>query len=157
MSATKVVLKRVTSDGIWQLTQTIISKPANATDPGAAAITMALKNNTGVARGAYLLRHADVDANSTFADNHFDYTLDTATGLKPSFGGGLAGTNQTFSFPYNAYIQTTPLGPAPCNPYANYFANSAAGWVGDGSINQLWVLNVPAAGTKTVKMTYKPL
>jgi hypothetical protein len=157
VTATTVVLRRTTSDGIWRLTQTITKGAASGTSPGSAAVTMALKNNSGVARSVWLLRHADVDANGTPSDDHFDYTIDTAMGLQPSFGGGLSAINQTFSFSYDAYVQSVYSGPAPCSAFANYFVNSAAGFVGDGSIDQLWSISVPAFATKTVKMTYKPI
>lgn len=157
VTASAVVLKRTTSDGIWQLTQTITKGNASGANPGTASVTMALRNNSGVARSVYLLRHADVDANSTPSDDHFDHTIDTSIGLQPSFGGGLSGTSQTFSFPYDAYTQNTFSGPAPCNAFANLVDNSAAGFVGDGSIEQLWYITVPAFGTKTVKMTYRPI
>lgn len=157
VTASQVVMNRTTNDGIWRLTQTIAKGNATGANPGTALVTMVLRNNTGVARSAYIIRHADVDADTTPSDDHFDYTIDTSIGLQPSFGGGLSGASQTFSFGYDAYVQSVYSGPAPCNPYANYFANSAAGFVGDGSIEQLWSISVPAFGSRTVKMVYRPI
>jgi len=59
-TATSVKFVRTTSDGIWQLTQTITELPATAQSPASAKVTMALKNLTGVPRTAYLMRFADM-------------------------------------------------------------------------------------------------
>ena len=72
LSSTPTLIKllRNSSDGIWTLTQTISKVAASGSAPGAAKVVMALKNNTAVARGVYLLRHADVDANATSGDDN---------------------------------------------------------------------------------------
>ncbi|HEX3319490.1 MAG TPA: hypothetical protein VHR84_02195 [Terriglobales bacterium] len=152
--STSIKLQRSTSDGIWTLTQTINKLAASAAGPGAAKITMALKNNTAVARSVYIIRHADVDANATSGDDHFDNTLDTAIGLEPSFGGGFSSTSNTFNFSYDAYVQNVFGGPAPCNPYASFVSGP---FTGDGSVEQLWFIAIPAGSTKTVSLTYKPI
>jgi hypothetical protein len=153
-SPTVLKLARNSSDGIWSLTQTITKVAASGAGPGAAKVVMALKNNTAVARSVWLLRHADVDANLDDFDDHFDNTLDTAIGLEPSFGGGLSSTSNTFNFSYDAYVQSTFAGPAPCSAFANL---ATTPFVGDGSIDQLWSIGIPAHGTKTVTLTYKPI
>jgi hypothetical protein len=153
-SGNVVTVTRLTSDGIWQLKQTITNVPANATSPASAKVSMALKNLTGVTRSAYFLRYADVDADSDSGDNDFDYTVDTAYGLEPGFpNGGLSTTNSTYTFSYDAFTQPTYQGPGPCG-----------GWTvadqpfnGDGSIVQLYVVTVPHGATKTVISTYKPI
>lgn len=157
LSSTPTLIKllRNSSDGIWTLTQTISKVAASGSAPGAAKVVMALKNNTAVARGVYLLRHADVDANATSGDDNFDYSLDTAFGLQPGFGGGLSISNGTFIFPYEAHVRNTFAGPAPCTPTGGLV--NPGPFHGDGSIGALYVINVPAHGTKTVTVTYKPI
>ena len=59
---------------------------------------MALKNLSAIARNAYLLRYADVDADSITTPNDFDYTSQ------------------------NMYIA-----PNPCNPYLNLAAQPFVG------------------------------
>jgi len=154
-SPTIIKLVRNTSDGIWTLTQTISKVAASGSGPGAAKVVMALKNNTAVARSVYLLRHADVDANSTSGDDNFDYTIDTAWGLQPSFGGGLSSTSNTFTFSYDAFVRNTFAGPAPCSPSTGIV--NPGPFHGDGSIEQLYFIPIPAHGTKTVTVTYKPI
>jgi hypothetical protein len=153
-SATTAVSTRITSDGIWQLTQTITKVSASGTDAGQAKVKMVIRNLTGVARSIFILRYADVDANSVTTPNDFDFTVDTAFGLDPGFGGGLASINNTFSFPYDAYTQNTFTPPAPCSAFANIATQP---FVGDGSIVQLWSIKVPANSAKTVQSTYRPI
>lgn len=154
---TQAISTRLTSDGIWQITNTITKVAANATGPGAAKVSMKIKNLTGVNRSVYVVRQADVDflrnGVSDFT-NDFDYTIDTVSGLEPGFKTGLSLTTNTFSFAYDAFAQNVPGGPNPCNPAVNLAAQP---FVGDGSVVQLYVLTVPKLGTKTITMTYKPI
>src|SRR6266700_3493931 len=64
-NATTVKVVRSTSDGIWTLTQTITQVAATSS----VKVAMALKNNTAIARTAYLMRYADVDADGIFKNN----------------------------------------------------------------------------------------
>ncbi len=57
---------------------------------------MALKNNSGDGTLVYLMRCANVDIGADPTQNHFVYTLDTASGLNPS-ATGLASVNNTFT------------------------------------------------------------
>lgn len=104
-----------------------------------------------------MVRHADADFSrggvSDFS-NDFDFTLDTAMNLKAGFKSGLSLTNSTFSFLYEAYTRLTSGGPDPCNPTANLAPQP---FVGDGSIDVLYLLTVPKNSTKTFNMTYKPI
>lgn len=152
-TASQAVSTRLTSDGIWQIKNTITKQAASATGPGAAKVSMALKNMTGVARSVFLLRFADIDANSSDTNNDFDFTLDTAYGLMPGFSSGLGTTNNTFAFSYDAFAQNTFNGPNPCGGWTV----APQPFVGDGSVIQLYVITVPAGGTKTVISTYKPI
>jgi hypothetical protein len=65
-SGNVVTVTRSTSDDIWQLTQKITNVTANATGPGSAKVSMALKNLSSISRAAYILRFADVNAPATF-------------------------------------------------------------------------------------------
>jgi hypothetical protein len=151
---TQVKFNRLTSDGIWQLTQTITQGKSTAATPGSAVVTMALRNLTGIDRTVWLLRFADVDANST-TKNDFDNTLDVASGLQPGFSYGLMLSSNTFSFSRDAYVTNTFNGPTPCNAFANLVTPGP--FVGDGAIQQLYAITVPHGATKAVTMTYKPI
>lgn len=155
-SGNVVTVTRLTNDGIWQLKQTITNLPANATGPGSAKVSMALKNLSGVTRGVYLVRYADVDANSDIFDNDFDYTSQTAYGLEPGFSRGLSTTNNTFnSAIYQvAFTQDVSYGPDPCSPGSNVAPEP---FNGDGSIAQYWSFSVAHNATKTLVSTYKPI
>jgi len=155
-TASKAISTRVTSDGIWQITNTITKVAANAAGPGSAKVSMKIKNLTGVNRTILLARFADSDwqRGSTVSDqNDFDFTLDTAVGLQPGFASGLSSTNNTFTFSYDAFAQNTFSGPDPCGP----FNVAPQPFFGDGGLVQLYSVTVPALGTKTVNMTYKPI
>jgi hypothetical protein len=75
-TATLVKISRTTSDGLWTLTQTITNTPGP--NPS-ARVTMALKNNSTVAKEAYLMRFADVDPGYTAGADAFP------TGYEESF------------------------------------------------------------------------
>ncbi len=157
-TATSVKLNRATIDGIWQLTQTITQVKATAKSPGAVTVTMAIKNLTGITRTVYLLRFADVDAAGQ-TTNDFDYTLETAYGLKTysTPGGnswGLGLTNNTESFGHMAFTQNDYNGPPPCNWNVNMAPQP---FEGDGSIGHIYTIVVPKSATKTVTLTYKPM
>lgn len=153
LTATSVKISRTTSDGVWTLTQTIaINKPA-----ASANVTMSLRNNTLVGRGAVIVRFADVDVGGTFANN-FDGTLDSAWGYNRISGptspdyGLLLQLNGPTPFSHEGFAINTPVGPDPCN--------SAANWAGtltgiDGGIVYWQYLGTVAHGaTKTVKEKY---
>jgi hypothetical protein len=150
---TSVKIGRTTSDGIWTLTQTIaLNKPA-----ASANVTMALKNNTLVGRGAVIIRFADIDVGGTFTNN-FDGTLDSAWGYNRISGptspdyGLLLQLNGPTPYSHEGFAINTPVGPDPCN--------SAASWIGtltgaDGGIVYWQYLGtVASAATKTVKEKY---
>jgi|ERR1035438_4663610 hypothetical protein len=153
VNATTVKIARTTSDGIWTLTQTIVLNKAGSS----AGITMALKNNTGIARNAQILRFADVDAAGNIFNNNLDGILDSAWGYLPNSGsfspyGLLLQTNGPTTFEHEGFAINTPLGPDPCD--------SEAAWEGtltntDGAV-VLWyyVGSLNKNATKTVKVKY---
>lgn len=151
---TSIKITRTTSDGIWTLTQTITQ---DKTTP-AVKILMALKNNTGVARVAYLVRYADVDADAT-AVNDFGATVNSAAGwINSSYaviGHGLMLQNvRTSKFGYaNGFVQTTYHGPNPCAFAFN--AQSTALDFYDGSVLMAYADTIGAGKTKTATMIYK--
>jgi len=73
LTATSVKIARTTSDGIWTLTQTISTMASTSS----IKVVMTLKNNTAVARVAYLARYADVSADGRFL-NTLDSTQNSA-------------------------------------------------------------------------------
>jgi hypothetical protein len=152
-SATAKKFVRATSDGIWQLTQTITQVKASAKAIGSAKVVMALKNLTGISRTVYFIRYADIDANSS-GDNNFNWTFNSAFGAAPGFGYGLGLTNNTFSIAHAGFTLNTFAAPDPCALGAN---ENNQPFTGDGSIGMSYAVVIPAGATKTVTMTYKPM
>jgi hypothetical protein len=149
-----VTIKRITSDGIWELTQTITNEPASSSGFGSAKVSMKLQNLSGVSRSAQILRYADVDANSDFT-NHFDTTSTTAIGLDGNFQHGMMITNNTFNnnFGYLTGVLDIAGLPDPCKPFN--FLPSSLPFVGDGSILSFWSFTIAHKGSATVVSTYK--
>ena len=79
-SATLVKIVRTTADGAWTLTQNVTMVPGASPT---VKIAMALKNNTTIDRIAFLMRYADVDANSSFI-NSLGATSNSAFGWDPT-------------------------------------------------------------------------
>jgi len=153
-SATSVKISRTTTDGHFTLTQTITQVSASKKAPGAASVTMALKNNAGDGTLVYLMRYANVDIAPDATQNHFDYTLDTASGLNPS-ATGLASVNNTFTYGWDSGVLDDAHGPSPC---AYSLTVPVTPFVGDGSIMQVWSdTNLKKGKTMTVALTYKPI
>jgi hypothetical protein len=153
-SATTRKFVRATSDGIWELTQTIKQIKATATGPGSVKVTMALKNLSVVSRDVFLLRYADIDANGTPDDDEFYFTRHSSIGSEPNHSPGLALTSNTFAYSAFTLTQSVSPGPNPCQPGAK---RNGGPFVGDGSIGQIYNITVPAGATKTVNLTYKPI
>jgi hypothetical protein len=152
-NATSVKIARTTSDGIWTLTQTISQNAGSSS----VKVVMTLKNNTSVARTAYLVRYADVSADSRFLNN-FDASQNTAAGWNSNVSGnpyGLILQNVTTSpFAYqSAFTQNTPAPPNACAFAFNSTNGLAAGI--NGSVEMAYVDILAALGSKTVTMTYK--
>jgi len=161
-SAHTAVSTRITSDGIWQITNTITGTPATGTSAGKVTVKMAIKNISGIARSAHVLRYADVDADGDIPDNDFDWTINTVTGQystgSNSFGYGLQLVNQTFTsaFPtgfHNEYANSTFVGPDPCSPFANI---STQPFHGDGSEMALYGATWAKGAVKTITVAYVP-
>ena len=153
-----VTVIRNTSDGIWQLKQTLTNIPANAFGPASVKVAMALKNLSGSARVVDLTRYSTVlnpaPSGGGFLSLDFDYTPETAYGLIPKFGRGLSTTNNTFAYTHATFSQISPSGPPPC---ASLNSIAPQPFVALSSIVQFWSLTVPAHGSKTVINTYKPI
>jgi hypothetical protein len=162
-SATLVKIARTTADGAWTLTQNITMVPG--TSPS-VKVAMALRNNTTTDRVAFLMRYADVDANTSFINSFgatsnsgfgWDPTVFANIGLRGNFGVNLVADAlpQQLSpdLGPQGFTQSTPAGPSPCNPYSQMFPglNTAA----DGSVVAIYELGVPKKGSKSVTMHYK--
>jgi len=151
-NATSVKIVRSTADGIWTLTQTITQVAGTSS----IKVVMALKNNTAIAKTAFLVRYADVDADGVF-NNNFDATQNSAFGwnsdatLNP-FGLMLQNVG-TPAFTFDGFEQNTSLGPPPCNPFANFVGGPLTAV--DGSIAMFYSIPMPKAATKTVTLSYK--
>ena len=163
-SATAVKIERTTTDGLWTLTQTI-SKQSGAQPY--AKITMALKNNTGITKDAYLVRYADVDpANAPFTDSTFLESFDSSqysawgyAALNNSLGENSLGLmleeigQPNVPYGFEGIAQNTSAGPDPCNPGGNYAGYQASV---DGSVELFWILQLGPEKTGTVNAKYEP-
>jgi hypothetical protein len=153
-----VTVTRTTKDGNWQLTQTIVNVPATATAFGGAKVTMKLKNLSGVARSAQLVRYAAENVTSSNSDiNTYNRTQLYASGQFENVAG-LGITVNTFphDFDVSAYVQNIQSGPDPCSPYNNLDLNLP--FEGQGSIVALWQnseIKTAPGGVLTVTSTYK--
>lgn len=156
VSGNVVTVTRVSTDGIWQLKQTITNVPATATAPGSAKISMTFKNLTGVSRIAEIIRDAYVSIFST--TNDYNYTSQTAFALiaEGSFKGrGFSITNSTFNaLGESAFVNNTFDPPDPCLISTN---QAGQPFVGQGSLDMYWEFNVAKDSSVTVVTTYHPI
>jgi len=149
---TSVKVVRSTSDGIWTLTQVITQVAASSS----VKVAMTLKNNTAVARFAYIMRYADVDANSTFSNTQDGTTNNAFSYTEEGFGLQLQNAgNPPAGFGWVGYPQNSPSGPAPCTPFATFVNGPILAT--DGSIVEFYDGTFPALGSKTVTVNYKGL
>ena len=158
-NATTVKISRTTSDGLWTLTQTITQVASNAT----VKIVMTLRNNTAVARTAYLIRYNYVSPDG-FVFANYDGTQDSAFAwrsapnpaqLIPSHGLALQNVGNPAFPQWGGVPQNTALGPNPCAFAYNWTGGLASNI--NGSLVMAYVGTVPAMTGKTVTMTYKGL
>lgn len=153
-SASAVKFVRTTSDGIWQITQTITKGAASAKSPGSAKIAMIVKNLSGIARTAYVYRYADIDANNDYTTDDFMSGFRQLSG-QDAFWYGLSMTSNTDAFIVDTLIlDSNGVGPDPCNPLATYVPSAT--FHGDGGGVLWFAATFPKAGSKTFNMTYKP-
>ena len=153
-NATTVKFVRTTSDGVWQLTQTVVQMKAAAAGPGSVKITMALKNLSTISRNVALLRVANVNAGPVATNDEFVSSFNSAFAQEPGASWGLGLTTNTFTSAHNGTVFGVPTGPDPCH-YVTFINNFA--FVGDGSLGHVYAITVPKGATKTVTMTYKPI
>ena len=154
---TSVRIARTTSDGIWTLTQVITQ--AGGSRP-IVMIAMTLKNNTAVSRFAWLLRYMDTDI-AGVTINTFDFTRRGAGAwnspgvVQGSVPIGLMIENLSDpQFQQAPLVQNTFRPPAPCNPFAA--VTPAPLTFLDGSIVMAYQPLVPAQGTRTATLMYRP-
>jgi hypothetical protein len=152
-----VTVTRTTTDGNWQLTQTIVNLPATPATVGGAKVTMKLKNLSRVGRFANLLRYAAENVDGIGSDT-YSSTQYSATG-QFQYGVGLMISLNNFPTGYGgeAYVQNIQSGPDPCNPLANQ--DPTLPYVGEGSIVALWQTfsnpKIAPGGAVTVISTYR--
>ena len=163
-----VKIARTTSDGIYTLTMTFTK--VTGTTPY-AKITMALKNNTAVARDVYLIRWADIDpwdatSSGSFLES-FDSTINAAWGYEALdyTGANYAGHGlmlENLGVPnvtsgwggYNLAINSPPTDVcAPLDVFGNdeYLGYEASV---DGSVEMLYFLELGKQKTGTVNSRY---
>ena len=137
---------RKTGDGAFTLTQNY----AWNTNERIVKVAMVLKNDTTVSKRVYLLRYADINANST-TTNLFDHDLDGAWGFTEGAYGLMLTTPPT-PLLHNGIVQDERGGPDPCNP----FGASVNSFNGDGSVVELFSDNNLGPGVSyTFNVEYK--
>jgi hypothetical protein len=145
---------RRTLDAQWELLQEMTQVDATPTNPGSVKVVMTLKNLSREERIVVLARHANVDSNKSASDDRFYATRNFAYGAAPGLSFGLGLTTNTFEFDGGGLTQFVPSGPNPCAVTENANFDQFAG---DGSIEMVYSMTIPAGASKTVQMTYKPL
>ena len=151
-----VTVTRTTTDGNWQLTQTIVNVPATASAVGSVKITMKLKNLSSIGRSANLLRYAS--PNIAFTNNVYNASQFSAIG-EFEYVVGLMITLNNFptGFSKEAYVQNVQSGPDPCSPLT--FEEPTLPFVGLGSIVAKWetgsAKKIAPGGVATVTSTYR--
>jgi hypothetical protein len=161
-NAKSVKIARTTSDGIWTLTQTFTQIAGSAPS---VKIDMALKNNSDIAREAYLMRYADADAdgseindmyttaNSAFAWNLRDPRTRSGFGLVLQ-GSPFTPDPRSGPFPMILFAGDGSDG-APCDPFPRAITElDPNDFLAFG---MLYDIVVPAGRTKSVTVSYKGL
>jgi hypothetical protein len=154
-TAHAVKIARTTSDGFWTLTQTITQVVGIAPS---VRIAMVLKNNTRVARHAFLVRYADVDAGGALLNN-FAETINSAfgwnslTAIAP-FGLTLQNLG-TANFRHFALVSKDFRPPVACLA-TNTFGPDVLLEV-DGSLRHVYDTFIPQSGSLAVTLAYKGL
>ena len=162
-TSSAVKIARTTTDGLWTLTQTIAKQVG--VQPY-AKVTMALKNNTGITKDAYLVRYMDVDpAAAPFTDTNFSESFDSSQysawgygALNNSVGDSALGLMLTevgqpnVPYGFEGIAQNTSAAPNACSPTANYAGYQAAV---DGSVELFWILELGPQKTGTVNAKYE--
>jgi len=164
-SSTSVEIARTTSDGLWTLTQTITSN--SGTSPY-AKVAMALKNNSGKTKSAYLLRFAgfvpwDFGSTGSLLENYdgtnestFGYIAAATPGHSLYFGlmlQNIGNASPASALTSNVgFPQDTTGGPEPCKPTAQ--ENSGTVVNNEGSGVYWYGLSLKASQTVTVTDRY---
>jgi hypothetical protein len=146
LTGTTVKISRKTTDGIWTLTQTIAQSPADSS----VKVTMALKNNSSVARLVWLARFADVDANDR-TNNILDGTFNTAFGYSASAQKGVQLSLATANI-YDHVGYATQLASKACSINAGYTGLLSGA---DGVIYLNHSITIGAGNTATVVLKYR--
>ena len=163
-TASAVKIARTTTDGLWTLTQTIAKQ---AGIQPFVHITMALKNNTGISKDAYLVRWADIDpAAAPFTDSSYAESVDSSqyaawayaplnNGIgENSLGVTLAEIGQpNVPYGFEGLAQASSVAPNPCNPGASYSGLKTGV---DASVSMFWVLVTGPQKTGIVNAKYEP-
>ncbi len=140
---------RSTADGIWILTQTFMSNPGEQT----LKVVMQLKNNSFIARSAYVERYADIDADGTPTHN---FSLGTETTGFTSDYYGIGRGLEIHALP-NVYPGEV-LVVAPNTSTACYQQPLGQPYWGDGALQLIFRSSSIAPGaTKTVSFEYRPI
>lgn len=151
-STNPLVIRRTTSDGLWQLEQTFTTSKSDSS----IKVKMELINQAAINKRALLVRYADVNVNGSSSDYLMATTIsaDAIDTIDPPASPGMqlrdakgAGANVL------PIVQKVPSGPDPCAPAAN---SGNPFTVNDGSLELVYAATVPRNGSKTFNALYRP-
>ena len=154
-SLTSVKIARTTGDSFYTLIQTITRSGSSA------KVTMALRNNTQIARTAIIVRYTDVDADGAVLNNFdgtfnstFGWNSSTSTNSGAGFGLELQNVGNPPTPNFFGFSQNTPSPPSnACLPTANLVPSPLLNF--DGSLEMVYVVTIAPGKTSTVNMAYK--
>jgi hypothetical protein len=139
-----LTIKRTTSDGNWTLTQ-VFSR--NATTPS-VTVKMTLRNSSGVARTAYFMRFADIDADNR-TTNEFEGGMASIWGYQSGSTGLMMRESWTYSM--GAWV----LSSLPGNPCS--LQHEGIPYLGDAKGMATWFHGLAANSSMTVSVEYRPI
>jgi len=133
--------------------------PRNPTD-AYVKLVMTLKNNTAVARYAWMTRYVDIDADQNGGSNWFDSSFDSGWGYQPSTSYPNHGlTIRSKESPHNFFGYHTPY--SNYDPCSNSLNNTGGPTQGDQAVVYEWDPNgtftMGPGQSITVTLEYRPM
>jgi len=139
-----LTIKRTTSDGNWTLTQAF---SRNANTPS-VTVKMTLRNSSAVARTAYFMRFADIDADNR-TTNEFEGGMASIWGYQSGSTGLMMRESWTYS------MGTWVLSSLPGNPCS--LQHEGIPYLGDAKGMATWFHGLAANSSMTVSVEYRPI
>ncbi|HUM07063.1 MAG TPA: hypothetical protein VLT90_16465 [Terriglobales bacterium] len=151
-TATSVQIARTSSNNIWTLKQTFTQNAGTAN----LKVVMSVKNNSAVSRNIRFMRWVAASANN----DHFHNTFTSSfTSVFAWAGFGLVMQNvPPWTDLAGGYVQWTPVGPDPCNPFQYVVKNMDLPLVNStGSMYLYYLMTIPPKASRSIALTYKAM